>query len=188
MQKCTETYGKFENLTMSYNNRYYHEHADNPDRNRRKDELLDEEAESRTLTIECDVLYQYYEDKVKVQITSTEFDGELTFETTTGNKARQAIDDLEQGPEEKEEKKPEPPKAVPPPSFVTQAARVAPQRPVEVPIQAQQQVQQQVQQAQQNQNQVMAQINPLVDIATDIAEIVRLGAQLKPKIDKLRKK
>lgn len=178
---------------MSYNNRHWHEHADDVDRYRKKDEVLDEEAESRTLKIEFDVLYQYYEDKVKITLSSSEFDGELTFETTTGNKARQAVDDLEQG--EDEEVKPEPPKAVPPPSYRYESPKV------QTPQTAQTNTQQQGNNRSSNQTaaqqtvnvheQVQAKsdnANPLLGIASDIAEILRLGSELKPKIDKLRKK
>lgn len=181
---------------MSYNNRHWHEHADDVDHFRKKDELLEEEAESRTLHIEFDVLYQYYEDKVKVTLTSTEFDGELTFETITGNKARQAIDDLEQWDgDEEEEKKPEPPKAIPPPSsYYIPPVRNPPPNPT------QQQNRQTTSQPQsqpksetvnvheQVQRREEVNANPLLDIATDIAEILKLGAQLKPKYDKLKKK
>lgn len=186
---------------MSYNNRHWHDEADDVDRYRKKDELLDEEAESRTLHIEFDVLYKYYENKVIVTLTSTEFDGELTFETTTGNKARQAIDDLEQWDEE-DEKVVEPPKAIPPPSsYYIPPIRSAPPSPSpQRPAQSQQQQSRPAPQAQsqpqpqtvnvheQVQRREEANANPLLDIATDIAEILKLGAQLKPKVDKLRKK
>ena len=187
MQKYIETFGKFENLTMSYNNRYWHDHADDPDKNRKKDELLDEEAENMTLHIDFDVLISYYEDKVKVTLSNPEFDGELTFETPTGTKARRILDDLEQyDGEDKEETKPEPPKAVPPPSFVTQKIEPKPQ-----PAQSQPQPQ-----AKQQEVQITPQVaqpvdrmtgNPILDIMTDIAEIFKLGAQLKPKIENLKK-
>lgn len=177
---------------MSYNSRHWHDHADDVDRYRKKDELLDEEAESRTLHIEFDVLYQYYEDKVKVTLTSVDFDGELTFEVATGNKARQTIDDLEQWDGDEDDKKPESPKAIPPTSYSFQVPRPAAapaqqtNRPAQPAPQARQEQPQQVREPEPPKQANSG--NPFMDIATDIAEIIRLGTELKPKVDKLRKK
>lgn len=186
----------FWSLKMSYNNRHWHDHIDDPDRNRNKDEVLDEDAETTTLRIEFDVLFQYYEDRVKITLSNPEFDGELTFEATTANKARQILDDLEQGEDEvKKTPHVEPPKAVPPPAYRAELPKpvVQPQykvqqnstsvqqasKPTEVDVQS-------IAQAQLTELQKQA--NPFFSIASDIAEIVRLGSELKPKIDRIRNK
>jgi phosphate starvation-inducible protein PhoH len=181
---------------MLYNNRHWHDNVDDPDKYRKKDEVLDEDAETTTLKIEFDVLFQYYEDRVKVTLSNPEFDGELTFETTTANKARQILDDLEQGEnEDKAPVKAESPKAVPPVSYRIEPSRqtVQPQprvvqnstsvqqvtKPVEVDVQST---------AQAQLVELQKQANPFFSIASDIAEIVRLGSELKPKIDRIRDK